>query len=299
MKKYIFKICIILVTLTIVTGCQKEYPIKFDAASSIVGFSKSTLSITENGSGGSFNLYLGAKAGAAATDVTLAVSVEGIANPAIEGTDFTISSETISVPVGVTAVTITPIDNNLFQGNKQVNLIIASNSKNYPVADQDTLTVTIIDDEHPLKAWIGTYKVAAVSYGNPGAWDEEWNVTISAVAGKLDQLQMVGLGNGSTIPVIATLNKTSLTISFNSGQPLGQAYGSGNGAVSLYYGTAAIIGQVLAGDVITSAMLSASSSVKITGTINANGTILVDKMGMILTDYDWPWDVFNTTWTKQ
>ena len=67
----------------------------------------------------------------------------------------------------------------------------------------------------------------------------------------------------------------------------------------MYYGTAAIIGQVLAADVITTAMLSASSSVKITGTINANGTILVDKMGMILTDYDWPWDVFNTTWTKQ
>ena len=245
------------------------------------------------------SIYLGAKAGTAATDVTLAVSVEGIANPAVEGTDFTISSKTVSVPVGETAVTFTPIDNNLFQGNKKVNLIIASNSKNYPVADQDTLTVTIIDDEHPLKAWIGTYKVAAVSYGKPGPWDEEWTVTTSAVAGKLDQLQMVGLGSGSTIPVIATLNKTALTISFNSGQPIGPAYGSGNGAISLYYGTADIIGQVLAQDLITAAMLSASSSVKIAGTINLNGTILVDKMAMIETDYDWPWDVFNTTWTKQ
>jgi hypothetical protein len=299
MKKYIFKLSIILVTLTIVTGCQKEYPIMFDAASSVVGFSKTTLSINENATSGSFNIYLGAKAGTAATDVTLEVSVEGIANPAVEGTDFTVSSKTVSVPVGVTAVTVTPIDNNIFQGNKQVNLIIVSNSKNYPVADQDTLTVTLIDDEHPLKAWIGTYKVAAASYGNPGAWDEEWTVTTSAVAGKLDQLQMVGLGNGSTIPITATIDKTNLTISFKSGQPLGTAYGSGNGAVSLYYGTADIIGQVLAGDYITAAMLSASSSVKITGTLNLNGTILVDKMGMILTDYNWPWDVFNTTWTKQ
>ncbi|MEZ5019664.1 MAG: hypothetical protein R2756_06020 [Bacteroidales bacterium] len=29
----------------------------------------------------------------------------------------------------------------------------------------------------PLKPWIGTYDVLAVSYGSPGAWDEEWVVT--------------------------------------------------------------------------------------------------------------------------
>jgi hypothetical protein len=87
----------------------------FDAASSIVGFSKTTLSITENATSGSFSIYLGAKAGTAATDVTLEVSVDGIANPAVEGTDFTVSSKILSVPVGVTAFTVTPIDNNIFQ----------------------------------------------------------------------------------------------------------------------------------------------------------------------------------------
>jgi hypothetical protein len=299
MKKYIFIFSIILITLVFFTGCEKQYPIKYDSASSVVGFSKTTLSVIENGTPGSVIIYLGAKAGTASTDVTVEVSTAGISAPAVEGADFTLSSKSISVGVGETPISVTPINNDLLEGNKQFNLIITSNSAGYPISDEDTLLVTIVDDEHPLKPWIGTYKVAAASYGSPGAWDEEWTVTTSAVPGNLNQLQFVGLGGGSTIPVIATFDKVNLTISFTSGQPLGLAYGSGNGAVSLYFGTADIIGQVLVQQSITAAMLTASSSVNITGTINTDGTILIDKMGMILTDYDWPWDVFNTTWTKQ
>lgn len=300
MKKYIFILSIIFVTLIFFTGCEKQYPIKFDSATTVVGFSKTTLSVIENGTGGSVNIYLGAKTGTASTDVTVAISTDGISAPAIEGTDFTLSSKSISVGVGETPISVTPINNDVLEGNKMFKLIITSNSQGYQIADQDTLLVTLIDDEHPLKPWIGTYKVNAASYGKPGAWDEEWTVTVSAVADNLDQLQFVGLGNGSTIPAIATFDKTNMTISFTSGQPVGPAYGSGNGAVSLYYGTADIIGQLLLGETITAAMLTASSSLNITGTIDdTNGAIQVDKMALILTDYDAVWDVFNTTWTKQ
>jgi hypothetical protein len=284
MKKYIFKLSIILVTLAIVTGCQKEYPIMFDAASSIVGFSKTTLSITENATSGSFSIYLGAKAGTAATDVTLEVSVDGIANPAVEGTDFTVSSKILSVPVGVTAFTVTPIDNNIFQGNKQVNLIIASNSKNYPVADQDTLTVTIIDNEHPLKAWIGTYKVAAASYGSPGAWDEEWTVVTSAVDGDVTKLSLKGVGSSSADAIIASFNTTAKTITVAPGQSLGNCYGYG--PTSVFEGTPD---------------LTFNESVSLIGTINSNGNMTVDLWGhkIVSGTYAGAWDVFNTTWTKQ
>jgi hypothetical protein len=302
MKKNIYKLCIILVALVFVTGCQKEYPIKFGSGSSVLGFSKSSLILKENGTAGSVNIYLGAAEGFTATDVILQVSVEGIANPAVEGTDFTISSKSVSVNSSEAAVTITPIDNSIFQGNKQFKLLIASNSQNYPISAQRSVTVTLSDDEHPLKAWIGTYKVAAASYGSPGKWDEEWTVTTSPVEGKLDQLSIVGLGtggSGSTIPIIATLDKVGMTISFNSEQPMGEAYGSNNGAVSLYFGTADILDQLAAQAEVTSAMLTAAASIKIQGTLDADGTISADKFGMILTDYNWPWDVFNTTWTKQ
>ena len=234
-----------------------------------------------------------------ATDVTVDVSVEGISNPAVEGTDFTILSKTVSAGVGETVITITPIDNTVFQGDKQFKLIIKSNSKSYSISAQNTMTITISDDEHPLKAWIGTYKVAAVSYGDPGNWDESWTVTTSPVTGNLNQLSITGLASGSTVPAIATLDKTALTIAINSGQDLGSSYGSDNGQVRLYYGTAEIIDMLLAQTSVTSIMLSAAESIKITGTLDLDGTIHLDKMGMILTDYDWCWDVFNTTWTKQ
>ena len=286
MKKYIFKLSVILLTLAIVAGCNKEYPLKFDAAASIVGFNKSTLTINENGTADAVNIYLGATAGMAATDVTIEVSVEGIANPAVEGTDFTLSSKTVSVNVGETAVTITPVDNSVFQGNKQFNLVITSNSKNYPISAQKTLTVTIADDEHPLKAWIGTYIVAAASYGNPGEWDEEWNVTTSAHPTDLTKLVVKGIGTDSpsTTDWIGVINTSDMTITFSPGQQLDEAYGYG--PVLMYSGTP---------DLIT------IKDANIVGTISADGGIQIDLLGIELTgdNAGYVWDVFNTTWTKQ
>jgi hypothetical protein len=244
------------------------------------------LSINENGTAGSVNVYLGAKAGTAATDVTLEVSTSGINRPAIEGTDFTLSSKSVSVEVGQTAVTVTPINNSIFEGNKQFYLIISSNSKSYTIADQDTLTVTIVDDEHPLKAWIGTYKVAAASYGDPGNWDEEWTVTTSAHPTDLTKLVVKGIGTASpsTSAWTGVVNTTAMTITFSPGQQLNEAYGYG--PVLMYLGTPD---------------LTTIKDANIVGTISANGGIHIDHLGIELTGANagYVWDVFNTTWTKQ
>jgi hypothetical protein len=284
MKKYIFILSIILVTLTIFTGCEKKYPIKFDAAAGLVGYSKTTLSVNENGTAGSSNIYLGAEAGMAATDVSLAVSTEGISNPAIEGTDFTLSSKTLSVAVGETAINVTPIDNSIFQGNKQFYLIISSNSKGYQIADQDTLQVTIVDDEHPLKAWIGTYKVSAASYGKPGDWDEEWTVVTSAIDGDITKLSLKGVGSSSGNAIIASFSRTAMTITVAPGQSLGDCYGYG--PTSVFKGTPDV---------------TFNESLPLIGTISSNGNMTIDLWGhkIVSGTYAGAWDVFNTTWTKQ
>ena len=286
MKKYIFRLCIILVTLVFVTGCQDEYPIMYDSATSVVGFNKASLTIKENGTAGSVNIYLGAATGTTATDVTLQVSVEGITNPAIEGTDFTLSSKNVSAAVGETAVTITPVDNSVFQGNKQFKLIISSNSQSYSISAQKTITVTITDDEHPLKTWIGSYKVAAASYGKPGEWDEEWNVTTSAHPTDLTKLVVKGIGvkSPSTSDWIGVVNTTDMTITFSPGQELDEAYGYG--PVLMYKGT------------------PDGATIKdedIVGTISADGSIHIDLLAIELTGANagYVWDVFNTSWTKQ
>lgn len=292
MKKIITNLLILAVTVLMVTSCDDKYPIVFDDSNVIVGMSASTLSVREDGTG-SFTIYLGGIEGTEAADVTLAVSVDGISKPAVEGTDFNLSTKNVNVPVGVASVTVTPVNNTIFAGNKQFRVTIASNSKNYDMAVQQSILVTIIDDEHPLKAWIGTYSVAAVSYGSPGAWDEAWTVTTSAVASDVTKLNLVGI-SGSTAPVVATLNTTTMTIEITSPSALVSAYDYDG--VSLYYATDEILS--IASGEVTAGMLTASGLQKITGTIEANGTIKIDRMCIILDDYNWAWDCFNTTWTK-
>jgi len=279
------------VTLLMVTSCDDNYPIIYDEANIVVGLSASSLSVKENATG-SFNVYLGGASGAAATDVVLEVTTDGISTPAIEGTDFTLSSKNVNVPVGAVAVTVTPIDNAIFTGNKQFKVSIASNSKNYDVAVQNAITVTLVDDEHPLKAWIGTYTVAAASYGDPGAWDEEWTVTTAPVASDVTKLTMTGIA-GSSEAVVATFDTDAMTVTIASPSSINGGEGYDN--TSVYYATNELLA-IASGDV-TTGMLSAASQ-PITGTIEADGTIKIDRMCIILDDYVYAWDCFNTTWTK-
>ncbi len=292
MKKIISNLFILAVAMFMVTSCDENYPIMFDDSTVIVGMSSSVLSVKEDATG-TFTVYLGGVTGTAATDVTLQVSVDGISKPATEGTDFTLSSKNLNVAVGVATVTVTPINNDIFTGNKQFRVSIASNSKNYETAAQESILVTIVDDEHPLKVWIGNYTVAAVSYYDPGNYDEEWDVTASAVASDVTKLSLVGIA-GSTTPVIATLNTTDMTIEITSPSDLGAIYGYDSGSV--YYATDEIL--AIASGYVTAGMLTAAESYKITGTIEADGTIKIDRMCVILDDFVYAWDCFNTTWTK-
>jgi hypothetical protein len=300
MKKLVIKTSILMVTILFLVIACEDGAIIFDSSLGLVGFTSTGITINENQDTSSpFYIYFGAAEGTPATTVTLSVDTVGLgAAAAKEGIDFTISSKSISAEIGEdNTANVTPIDNGVFTGNKRFYLVISASSSSQ-ISAQKRFLVTIADDEHPLKNWLGSYTVTAVSYGNPGGWDEEWSILTTAVEGHLDQIAITGLGYGSTEPLIATVDKDALTISIVSGQTLGAAYGGGNGEVKLYYGTDALIGQVLAGEEITSEMLTAAGIIPITGTIETDGTIHLDKMGMVLTDYDWCWDVFDTTWDK-
>ena len=281
-----------MVTLLLVTSCEDKYPIMWNESNIVVGLGKTTLSVKENGTG-SFDVYLGGITGTEATEVALEVSIAGISKPAIEGTDYTLSSKSINTPVGTTAVTVSPIDNSIFEGDKQFKVRLVSNSKSYPITPQDSIVVTIVDDEHPLKSWIGTYSVAAVSYGSPGEWDESWTVTTAPVATDVTKLSMTGIA-GSSAAVIATFDTDAMTVSIDS--PSAIPGGEGYDNVSIYYATDEIL--AIASGEVTAGMLTAATSHKITGTIEANGTIKIDRICIILDDYAWAWDCFNTTWTK-
>jgi len=293
MKKIISNLLILAAAMVMVTSCDDKYPIIFDDENIIVGMNQTTLSVKENATG-SFTVYLGGAEGTAATDVTLAISVDGIAKPAIEGTDFTLSTKSVNVPVGVAAVTVTPINNEVYAGNKQFRVSIASNSKNYPMAAQQTILVTIVDDEHPLKRWIGTYDVEAVSYSGPGAYDEAWVVT--TIGGDTPTTLIasgIAFGTGS---VVMEFNTDDMTVEIESGQELFDVYpDDGPYAGSIYFGTDDLIDD--AGGYTTTSILTAAEGIKMTGTFTNEGVITIEKVAIILSDYVYCWDVFDTTWT--
>jgi hypothetical protein len=136
---------------------------------------------------------------------------------------------------------------------------------------------------HPLQAWIGSYDVESVSYANPGSWDEAWAVTIAPIAGNLTSLAItIDAGGGGGTPFIAAIDDGAMTITIAPGTVAGDLYGYGPTAMYL-------------GDYDT-----LDEFADIVGTIALDGTIAIDELTMILTDYglvDGLWDAFNTTWT--
>ena len=136
---------------------------------------------------------------------------------------------------------------------------------------------------HPLQSWIGSYTVDAVSYGNPGNWDELWAVDIASVAGDATSLAItIDAGGGGGVPFLAAFDADAMTVSISPGAVAGDLYGYG--PTGIYYGDYATLDEFAS----------------IVGTIDVDGSILIDNLTMILTDYGFVnglWDAFNTTWT--
>jgi hypothetical protein len=221
--------------------------------------------------------------------VNYEISIDGIARPAIEGQDYTIGTAgSVDFPngAGYSNITVHPIDNDLFTGNKSFKIVLTSNSKNLPLGRENTILIVIKDNEHPLLKWIGNYAVNAVSYGNPGAYDENWSVTTDADPDNVNNLLIYGVGAAGSDTIKATLNLNDMSITLAPGQSVGDVYGYGS--ISVYKGNDS-------GDDII-------QDEPIIGTIEDDGTIRIDHWGELITDganKGLLWDVFNTIWTKQ
>jgi len=274
--------------VVIFASCKND-PIMFDSSKTFVAFTTASTSVAENENSLNVPVMVAGLPGSPAVTVSFEVRTEGIANPAIEGTDFTVvSGGSVEFPdgAGIANINIHPIDNDLFDGNKSFQLVITSNSKNYPNGAESAITVTLKDNEHPLAKWIGTYIVTAVSYGSPGAWDETWLVTTEPDENDVNKLIISGIGAEGSDPIKATLDLEEMSISLAPGQLIGDVYTFGT--IAVYKGTDA------GDDIILDEPLL--------GVIHEDGTINIDLWGHLITDGQYSgqlWDVFNTTWTKQ
>jgi len=219
MKSTIRFFNILLVGL-LVFSCKNE-PIMFDSSKSFVAFVNSSATITENEDVLQIPLMVAALKGSPAVSVTFEVITEGIANPAVEGTDFTLTpggSADFPDGSGVVNLAVHPIDNDQFTGNKSFMVRITSNTKGYASGAQDMVTVVLKDNEHPLAKWIGTYDAAAVSYSAPGDYDEAWVVTTEADPEDVTVLWISGVSAEGSGPVKAVINSDEMTITLSRGR---------------------------------------------------------------------------------
>jgi hypothetical protein len=284
MKKIINRITFVLAAVTLLVSCEADY-IMFDSSKNFVAFPADKMNFLEPGGLVAIPVYVVALKGSPAITVDFDFDVTDIPNAAVEGVDYTLvnDSKTLSFPEGwgYDTIWIDPVDNDIFEGNKLFNIVLTSNSQNYQFGANKAMAVTVIDDEHPLKAWIGSYDVVALSYGSPGAWDEAWSVTTESVEGDLGSLSItVSTGSGGGQPFLATIDTDEMTITIAPGTDIGSVYGYGP---TLWY----------VGDY---SYIDTESS--IVGTIDNDGTIMIDELAVWLPDYSYYWDAFNTTWTK-
>jgi hypothetical protein len=286
--KYITKLPYVVLLVVIFSSCKNE-PIMFDRSKTYVGFDFTSVSISENTTSFQIPVMIAGLEGTGSVSVTYEVSVDGIAKPAEEGVDYTIGSAgTVDFPkgAGYANITIHPIDNDVFTGNKSFRIVITANSKNYPIGRENTVLVVLRDNEHPLLKWIGNYSVQAVSYASPGDYDENWLVTTEADPDNVNNLLIYGVGAEGSDTIKASLNLDDMTITLDPGQSVGDVYNYGS--ISVYKGTDA------GDDVI--------QDEPIIGVIEEDGTIRIDHWGELISEGTYAgylWDVFNTTWTKQ
>ena len=289
MKNY-FKILYILLAIGGLFSCENE-PIMYDSSKNHIAFTTGDIDLAENGGVVGIPVMVAAMLDEPA--LTVDFMFDETLSDAVLGTDFNILNSTMTLDYpngwGYDTIWVEPIDNEVFGGNLEFVLKLTANSLNYDFGAQDSIICTIVDNEHPLKQWIGTYDVIAYSYGLPGDWDEEWTVVTSADPADINNLLLTGIGGPDYsvhTAVVAKVDLEAMSITLPGGSEIG-THGLYGGPLAIFLGDES--GGI---DNETDPMI---------GEISEDGSIHIDHMaikfvGGINTGY--VWDSFDTQWTK-
>lgn len=213
-------------TLFVIASCDDNIPQSFNAEDSNASFSKTTASVNENATEPlEIPLVLAGIHGSGKVTVTLAVSTEGDTNPAIEGEDFTIDNKEITFEegYGTQNIVIRPIDNNVFTGKKTFTLTIASSTPELKESVQNSVKISIADDEHPLSYLFGTYAMEGILISQGQASPNGYDVTIAAHdAGALNEIE-VDFGYPEVVLASVGEEDGETVITFYKNQDVGEA----------------------------------------------------------------------------
>lgn len=284
MKRTIIKYFAILSAVLLVSSCEWTPP-TFDSADSFIAYTASSSGVAEAGGPAAIPILVTAETTAPAVSVTFDFDET---STAVEGEHYTLvnTSNTLDISGGwgYDTIWIQPIDNDIFTGNLTVIINLTSNTQNYPFGVTSSHTLTILDDEHPLGNWIGTYSVSAVDYWSYFG-SETWTVTTAPDPDDVNNLIVTGIGVGYSewTSVTGVVDLDAETITFSSGSEIG-THADYGGPLAIYLGDEA--GNLYEEPIV--------------GTINADGSIYVDVLGIQFVggvNEGLTWGVYETTWT--
>jgi hypothetical protein len=228
-------LAIIIIFLS--ASCEKE-TFYFDNSNALVAFENSEASITENEQIIKIPVTLVATAGSAVTvEFDFADTLNSELNLATEGKDFELinSSKTLTFEkgVGIDTITIKTIDNDLADGNKNVWIVIKGNSAGYNIGYAEGANsaklLSIIDDEHPLSSFVGSYYSECTPIWWGAYW---WNSVVNVDPDDPNGLLISAFGWSKQpygdFVVKATVDIDAETITIAAGPTqIAEAYGDG------------------------------------------------------------------------
>ncbi len=206
---------------------------------------------------------------------------------AVEGEDFTLvnASNTLDISNGwgYDTIWIQPIDNDVFTGNILLIINLTSNTNNYPFGVTSSHNLTIIDNEHPLGNWIGSFSVAAVDY-----WSyfgpETWTVSTAPDPSDVNNLIVTGIGGyAEQTPITGVVDLDAKTITFSAGAEVG-THADYSGPLAVFLGDEA--GNLYEEPIV--------------GEVKDDGSIYVDLLGIKFVgglNAGLNYGVYETTWT--
>jgi hypothetical protein len=290
MKKSIIKYFAILSAVLLVSSCEWNPP-TFDTADSFIAFTAASSAVPETGGMIAIPVLVTAESSASAVSVTFDFDEASVA---VEGEDFTLvnSSNTLdfSSGWGYDTIWIQPIDNDIFTGDIPLIINLTSNTQSYAFGVTKSHTLTIIDNEHPLGDWIGTYSVTATDHWSYfGA--ETWTVTTAADPSDVNNLIVTGIGNdpsknggySEVTSITGVVDLDAKTITFSAGSEIG-THSAFSGPIAVYLGDPA--GNIYEEPIV--------------GEISDDGGIYIDNLGILFVgglNEGLTWGVFETTWT--
>ena len=284
MKRMIIKYFAILSAVLLVSSCEWTPP-TFDSADSFIAFTAAGSVVQETGGPAAIVVLVTAEASAPSVSVTFDFDE---ASTAVEGEHFTLVNPSNTLDIsdgwGYDTIWIQPIDNDIFTGNLSLVINLTSNTQNYPFGVVSSNSLTIVDDEHPLGKWIGSFSVSAIDYASYFG-PETWSVTTAPDPGDVNNLIVTGIGSGYSewTSIIGVVDMDAMTITFAAGSEIG-THADYGGPLAIYLGDEA--GNLYEEPIV--------------GEIRDDGSIYVDVLGIQFVggvNEGLRWGVYETTWT--